>query len=59
MVNDLTSKHGASMKELKGRLEEDRLQVKADKAALEVQWKPFLEEKEGLKASFAQATSDN
>ncbi|KAJ0477105.1 hypothetical protein HanHA300_Chr13g0484611 [Helianthus annuus] len=57
-VADLTSKHEADLKEVKGRLEADRLQVKADKAALEVQWKAFLEE-EGLKASLAQATSDN
>ncbi|MFS8024454.1 hypothetical protein Hanom_Chr16g01463431 [Helianthus anomalus] len=36
-----------------------RLQVKAERAALVVQRKAFPQEKEGLKASLAKATSDN
>ncbi|MFS7989575.1 hypothetical protein Hanom_Chr11g01048551 [Helianthus anomalus] len=43
-VDDLSSKHEADMKELKKRFEADRLQVKADKEALDVQRKAFLEE---------------
>ncbi|KAJ0925624.1 hypothetical protein HanRHA438_Chr04g0161801 [Helianthus annuus] len=58
-VVDLTSKHEVDMKELKMHKEADKLQVKADREALDVQRKAFLEDKEGLKASLAQATSDN
>ncbi|MFS7976345.1 hypothetical protein Hanom_Chr10g00891391 [Helianthus anomalus] len=45
----------------KGRIlgEKDRLQLKADREALDVQKKAFAEEKEGLKASVVQATGDN
>ncbi|KAJ0786789.1 hypothetical protein HanOQP8_Chr02g0075311 [Helianthus annuus] len=40
-------------------MEADKLQLKADREALDVQKKAFIEEKEGLKASMVQATGDN
>ncbi|MFS8024460.1 hypothetical protein Hanom_Chr16g01463491 [Helianthus anomalus] len=51
-VDDLTSKYEADMKEFKKHLEVDRLEVKADRDALVVQQKDFLQEKEVV-------TSDN
>ncbi|KAM0018962.1 hypothetical protein Hdeb2414_s0026g00680021 [Helianthus debilis subsp. tardiflorus] len=59
-VHELTSRHEVELNDLKKRMEADRLQLKAaDKETLNVQQKAFLEENEGLKASLAQATSDN
>ncbi|KAM0050543.1 hypothetical protein Hdeb2414_s0007g00225231 [Helianthus debilis subsp. tardiflorus] len=47
-VGDLTSRHEVEVNELKKQME-----------ALNVREKAYLEEKEGLKTSFAQVTSDN
>ncbi|KAF5760060.1 hypothetical protein HanXRQr2_Chr16g0748871 [Helianthus annuus] len=47
------------MNDLKKSFEADKLKLKADREALDVQRKAFDEEKEGLKASAAQATGDN
>ncbi|MFS7911186.1 hypothetical protein Hanom_Chr02g00115081 [Helianthus anomalus] len=58
-VGELTRRHEIEMKNLKKSFELDRLKLKADKEALEVQQKAFDEEMEGLKASVAQATGDN
>ncbi|MFS7967493.1 hypothetical protein Hanom_Chr09g00786371 [Helianthus anomalus] len=58
-VGEFTSRHEVEMNELKKRMEVDKLQLKANTEALNVQKKAFLEEKEGLKASLAQVTSDN
>ncbi|MFS7963008.1 hypothetical protein Hanom_Chr08g00733141 [Helianthus anomalus] len=58
-VSELTRRHEVEMEGLKKRMEVDKLQLKADKEALDVQKKAFAEEKEGLKALVAWATSDN
>ncbi|KAJ0514259.1 hypothetical protein HanHA300_Chr10g0367571 [Helianthus annuus] len=47
------------MNDLKKSFEADKLKLKADREALDVQGKAFDEEKEGLKAFVAQATGDN
>ncbi|MFS7935231.1 hypothetical protein Hanom_Chr05g00401041 [Helianthus anomalus] len=44
---------------VKKSIEADKLKLKSDKEALDVQKKAFVEEKEGLKASVVQATGDN
>ncbi|KAJ0525437.1 hypothetical protein HanRHA438_Chr09g0391881 [Helianthus annuus] len=56
---DLTSRNDVEMKELKKEMEADKLKLKTEREALNVQKKAFLEEKERLKASLVQATSDN
>ncbi|MFS7967481.1 hypothetical protein Hanom_Chr09g00786251 [Helianthus anomalus] len=58
-VGEFTSRHEVEMNELKKRMEVDKLQLKDNTEALNVQNKAFLEEKKGLKASLAQVTSDN
>ncbi|MFS7966732.1 hypothetical protein Hanom_Chr09g00777231 [Helianthus anomalus] len=58
-VGELIRRHEIEMNDLKKRFETDRLKLKADREALDVQQKAFEEEKEGLKASVAQATGDN
>ncbi|MFS7995326.1 hypothetical protein Hanom_Chr12g01116651 [Helianthus anomalus] len=58
-VGELTSRHEVEMNGLKKRMEADKLQLKADREALNVQKKVFLEEKERLKASLAYATNNN
>ncbi|KAM0039710.1 hypothetical protein Hdeb2414_s0012g00385151 [Helianthus debilis subsp. tardiflorus] len=58
-VHELTKRHKIELNDVKKRMEADRLQLKADRVALNVQQKAFLNEKEGLKASLSQATSDN
>ncbi|KAM0000749.1 hypothetical protein Hdeb2414_s0410g00888021 [Helianthus debilis subsp. tardiflorus] len=58
-VHELTKRHKIELNDVKKRMEADRLQLKADREALNVQQKAFLNEKEGLKASLSQATSDN
>ncbi|MFS8003289.1 hypothetical protein Hanom_Chr13g01212271 [Helianthus anomalus] len=52
-VDELTSRHKLEMNELKKRMETDKLQLKADREALIIQEKAFLEVKEGPKASLA------
>ncbi|MFS7907595.1 hypothetical protein Hanom_Chr01g00073181 [Helianthus anomalus] len=59
-VHELTKRHEIELSNEKKRMEADRLQLRrADREALNVQQKAFLDEKEGLKASLSQATSDN
>ncbi|KAM0018594.1 hypothetical protein Hdeb2414_s0026g00675751 [Helianthus debilis subsp. tardiflorus] len=58
-VGELTISHEIELGDLKKRFEADRLKLKADMEALSVQQKAFDEEKEGLKALVARATSDN
>ncbi|KAF5818019.1 hypothetical protein HanRHA438_Chr02g0061671 [Helianthus annuus] len=58
-VGELTRRHEIEMNDLKKSFEADKLKLKADREALDVQKKAFDEEKEGLKASVAQATGDN
>ncbi|KAJ0649122.1 hypothetical protein HanRHA438_Chr15g0711791 [Helianthus annuus] len=58
-VGELTSRHEVEINELKKRMEVGKLQLKANREALNVQKKAFSKEKEGLKASLAQATSDD
>ncbi|KAJ0694628.1 hypothetical protein HanPI659440_Chr15g0611001 [Helianthus annuus] len=58
-VHELTKRHESDLNDVKKRMEADRLQLKADREALNVQQKAFLDEKEGLKASLSQTTSDN
>ncbi|KAJ0532453.1 hypothetical protein HanIR_Chr09g0397041 [Helianthus annuus] len=60
-VHELTTRHEIELNNVKKRMEADRLQLKlkADRNALNVQQKAFLDEKECLKASLSQATSDN
>ncbi|MFS8023468.1 hypothetical protein Hanom_Chr16g01451801 [Helianthus anomalus] len=58
-VHKLTTMHEIELNNMKKRMEADKLQLKADRDALNVQQKAFLDEKEGLKASLSQATSDN
>ncbi|KAM0027541.1 hypothetical protein Hdeb2414_s0019g00541441 [Helianthus debilis subsp. tardiflorus] len=57
-VGELTRRHEIEMNDLKKSFEADKLKVKADREALDVQKKAFDEEKEGLKALVAQATGD-
>ncbi|KAM0031399.1 hypothetical protein Hdeb2414_s0017g00508351 [Helianthus debilis subsp. tardiflorus] len=58
-VGELTRRHEIEIGDLKKKMEENKLQLKADREALDVQKKAFAEEKEGLKAFEVQATSDN
>ncbi|KAF5757067.1 hypothetical protein HanXRQr2_Chr17g0822291 [Helianthus annuus] len=58
-IDELSSQHKNGMTELEKHLEADKVQVRVDRAALEVQKKALLEQKEGLKASLAQATGNN
>ncbi|KAJ0669138.1 hypothetical protein HanPI659440_Chr17g0697591 [Helianthus annuus] len=58
-VGELTRMHEIEINDLKESFEADKLKLKADKEALDVQKKAFVEEKEGLKASVVQATGDN
>ncbi|KAJ0935327.1 hypothetical protein HanRHA438_Chr03g0117841 [Helianthus annuus] len=58
-VGEMTRRHEIELGDLKKSFEADRLKLKADREALSVQQKAFDEEKEGLKALVAQATSDN
>ncbi|KAJ0716472.1 hypothetical protein HanPI659440_Chr13g0513131 [Helianthus annuus] len=58
-VHELTKRHEIELNNEKKRMEADRIQLKADREAHNVQQKAFLDEKEGLKASLSQATSDN
>ncbi|KAJ0435513.1 hypothetical protein HanOQP8_Chr17g0676941 [Helianthus annuus] len=58
-VHELTKRHEIELSNEKKRMEADRLHLKADREALNVQQKAFLDEKERLKASLSQATSDN
>ncbi|KAM0057482.1 hypothetical protein Hdeb2414_s0005g00158671 [Helianthus debilis subsp. tardiflorus] len=58
-VHELTKRHEIELSNEKKRMEADRLQLQADSKAFNVQQKAFLDEKEGLKASLSQATSDN
>ncbi|KAM0046844.1 hypothetical protein Hdeb2414_s0009g00321351 [Helianthus debilis subsp. tardiflorus] len=58
-VGEMTRRHEIEIGDLKKKMEEDKLQLKADREALDVQIKAFSEEKEGLKASVVQATGDN
>ncbi|KAF5771870.1 hypothetical protein HanXRQr2_Chr13g0569951 [Helianthus annuus] len=58
-VGELTRRHENELGDLKKSFEADRLKLKADREALSIQQKAFDEEKEGLKALVAQATSDN
>ncbi|MFS7913130.1 hypothetical protein Hanom_Chr02g00138211 [Helianthus anomalus] len=58
-VGELTCRHEIEVGDLKKRMEADKLQLKADREALDVQKNAFAEEKEGLKASVVQATGDN
>ncbi|KAM0011286.1 hypothetical protein Hdeb2414_s0065g00766801 [Helianthus debilis subsp. tardiflorus] len=58
-VGELTRRHEIEIGDLKKKMEENKLQLKADREALDVQKKAFAEEKEGLKAFKVQATSDN
>ncbi|KAF5810202.1 hypothetical protein HanRHA438_Chr04g0176321 [Helianthus annuus] len=58
-VGELTRRYEIEIGDLKKSKEADKLKVKADREALEVQKKTFAEEKEGLKASMVQATGDN
>ncbi|MFS7998814.1 hypothetical protein Hanom_Chr12g01158431 [Helianthus anomalus] len=58
-VGDLTRRHEIEIGDLKKSSEEDKLKLKADREALDVQKNAFAEEKEGLKASVFQATGDN
>ncbi|MFS7905900.1 hypothetical protein Hanom_Chr01g00053141 [Helianthus anomalus] len=58
-VGEVTRRHEIEMNDLKKSFEADKLKLKADKEALDVQKKAFVEEKAGLKASVVQATSDN
>ncbi|MFS7976344.1 hypothetical protein Hanom_Chr10g00891381 [Helianthus anomalus] len=50
-VGELTCRHEIEVGDLKKKMEADKLQLKADREALDVQKKAFAEEKEGLKAS--------
>ncbi|KAF5806162.1 hypothetical protein HanRHA438_Chr05g0227211 [Helianthus annuus] len=52
-VHELTKRHEIELSNEKKRMEADRLQLKADKEAFNVQQKAFLDEKEGLKASLS------
>ncbi|MFS7967009.1 hypothetical protein Hanom_Chr09g00780701 [Helianthus anomalus] len=58
-VGELTRRHELEIGDLKKSFEMDKLKLKADREALDVQKKAFAEEKEGLKASVVQSTSDN
>ncbi|KAJ0744448.1 hypothetical protein HanPI659440_Chr10g0387681 [Helianthus annuus] len=58
-VGELTRRHEIEIGDLKKKMEADKLKLKADRQALDVQKKAFAEEKEGLKASVVQATGDN
>ncbi|MFS8017142.1 hypothetical protein Hanom_Chr15g01376881 [Helianthus anomalus] len=57
-VGELTRRHEIEMNDLKKSFEADKLKLKADTEALDVQRKAFDEEKEGLKAFVAQETGD-
>ncbi|KAJ0530714.1 hypothetical protein HanRHA438_Chr10g0463931 [Helianthus annuus] len=57
-VGELTRRHEIEIGDLKKKMEADKLKLKADRQALDVQKKAFAEEKEGLKASVVQATGD-
>ncbi|MFS8011834.1 hypothetical protein Hanom_Chr14g01313701 [Helianthus anomalus] len=52
-VGELTRRHEIEINDLKKSFEADKLKLKADREALDVQRKAFDEEKEGLKASVA------
>ncbi|KAM0016980.1 hypothetical protein Hdeb2414_s0028g00702841 [Helianthus debilis subsp. tardiflorus] len=54
-VEELTKKHEVEVNNLKKGFEADCLKLKADRETLAVQQKAFDEEKDGLKASVAQA----
>ncbi|KAJ0520470.1 hypothetical protein HanIR_Chr10g0459761 [Helianthus annuus] len=58
-VGELTRRHEIEVNDLNKSFETDRLKLKADREALDVQKTAFTEEKEGLKASIVQATGDN
>ncbi|KAF5804749.1 hypothetical protein HanXRQr2_Chr05g0200771 [Helianthus annuus] len=58
-VGELTRRHEIEISDLKKSFEADKLKLKADRGALDVQKKAFVEEKEGLKVSVVQATGDN
>ncbi|KAJ0512815.1 hypothetical protein HanHA300_Chr10g0350391 [Helianthus annuus] len=58
-VGELTRMHEIEVNDLNKSFETDRLKLKADREALDVQKTAFTEEKEGLKASIVQATGDN
>ncbi|MFS7935754.1 hypothetical protein Hanom_Chr05g00407271 [Helianthus anomalus] len=58
-VGELTRRHEIDIGDLKKSFEADKLKPKADREALDVHKKAFVEEKEGLKASIVQATGDN
>ncbi|KAJ0589521.1 hypothetical protein HanIR_Chr04g0187191 [Helianthus annuus] len=58
-VGELTCRHEIEIGDLKNSFEADKMKLKADREALDVQKKAFAEKKEGLKASVVQATGDN
>ncbi|KAL9997735.1 hypothetical protein Hdeb2414_s0603g00922831 [Helianthus debilis subsp. tardiflorus] len=58
-VHELTKRHEIELSNEKKRMEADRLLLKADREDLNVQPMAFLDEKEGLKASLSQVTSNN
>ncbi|MFS7929214.1 hypothetical protein Hanom_Chr04g00329851 [Helianthus anomalus] len=58
-VGELTRMHEIEINDLKKSFEADKMKLKANREALDVQKKAFVEEREGLKASVVQATGDN